>query len=64
MANGQQRAQQNLEAFEVWQATQTDDDYKQIAFKGKLNRIEVAKGLVAASLPLTKILRLEKRSRH
>ncbi|HAH9844034.1 TPA: hypothetical protein HIF66_003756 [Escherichia coli] len=43
MANGQQRAQQNLEAFEVWQATQTDDDFKQIAFKGKLNRIEVAK---------------------
>ena len=30
MANGPQRAQQNLEAFEVWQATQTDDDFKQI----------------------------------
>jgi hypothetical protein len=45
MANGQQRAQQNLEAFEVWQATQTDDDFKQIAFKGKLNHIEVAKGV-------------------
>ena len=64
MANGQQRAQQNLEAFEVWQATQTDDDFKQIAFKGKLNRIEVAKGVGCGSLPLTKILRLEKRSRH
>ena len=45
MANGPQRAQQNLEAFEVWQATQTDDDFKQIVFKGKLNRIEVAKGV-------------------
>ncbi len=45
MANGQQRAQQNLEAFEVWQATQTEDDFKQIVFKGKLNRIEVAKGV-------------------
>lgn len=45
MASGQQKAQQNLEAFEVWQATQTDDDFKQIAFKGKLNRIEVAKGV-------------------
>ncbi|MDG2392448.1 MAG: VPA1267 family protein [Thalassotalea sp.] len=45
MANGQQRAQQNLEAFEVWQATQTDGDFKQIVFKGKLNRIEVAKGV-------------------
>tara|TARA_Y100000588_G_scaffold347259_1_gene395925 strand:+ start:4298 stop:4735 length:438 start_codon:yes stop_codon:yes gene_type:complete len=45
MANGQQKAQQNLEAFDVWAATQTDDDFKQIAFKGKLSRIEVAKGV-------------------
>lgn len=45
MASGQQKAQQNLEAFEVWQATQSDDGFKQIAFKGKLNRIEVAKGV-------------------
>jgi len=45
MASGQQKAQQNLEAFEVWKATQTDDDFKQIVFRGQLNRIEVAKGL-------------------
>ncbi|CAM5222067.1 VPA1267 family protein [Alishewanella longhuensis] len=45
MASGQQKAQQNLDAFEVWQATQTDDDFKQITFKGQLNRIEVAKGV-------------------
>jgi len=45
MASGQQKAQQNLEAFEVWKATQTDDDFKQIVFKGQLNRIEVAKGV-------------------
>lgn len=45
MANGQQKAQQNLEAFEVWKATQTDDDFKQIVFRGQLNRIEVAKGI-------------------
>ncbi len=32
MASGQQKAQQNLEAFEVWKATQTDDDFKQIVF--------------------------------
>lgn len=44
MASGQQKAQQNLEAFEVWKATQTDDDFKQIVFRGQLNRIEVAKG--------------------
>ncbi|MFB2728331.1 VPA1267 family protein [Shewanella mangrovisoli] len=45
MASGQQKAQQNLEAFEVWKATQTDDEFKQIVFKGQLNRIEVAKGI-------------------
>ena len=27
------------------QTTQTDEDFKQIIFKGKLNRIEVAKGV-------------------
>ncbi len=45
MASGQQKAQQNLEAFEVWKATQTDNDFKQIVFRGQLNRIEVAKGV-------------------
>ncbi|MCB5449651.1 hypothetical protein BCT70_010165 [Vibrio lentus] len=45
MASGQQKAQQNLEAFEVWKATQTDDDFKQIMFRGQLNRNEVAKGI-------------------
>ena len=45
MASGQQKSQQNLEAFEVWKATQTDDEFKQIVFRGQLNRIEVAKGI-------------------
>ena len=45
MASGQQKAQQNLEVFEVWKATQADDDFKQIVFRGQLNRIEVAKGI-------------------
>ena len=45
MASGQQKAQQNLETFEVWKATQTDGDFKQIVFRGQLNRIEVAKGI-------------------
>ncbi|WED21570.1 hypothetical protein L3Q72_13205 [Vibrio sp. JC009] len=45
MANGQQKAQQNLEAFEVWKATQTNDDFKQIVFRGQLNRGEVAKAV-------------------
>ncbi len=45
MASGQQKAQENLEAFKVWKATQTDDDFKQIVHRGQLNRSEVAKGI-------------------
>lgn len=45
MASGQQKAQQNLEAFEVWKETLTDDEFKQIIFRGQLNRNEVAKGI-------------------
>ena len=45
MASGQQKAQQNLDAFQVWVATQQDDDFKQIVFRGQLSRIEVAKAV-------------------
>lgn len=44
-ANGQEKARQNLEAFLTWVATQSDDDFKQIIFRGQLNRIEVAKAV-------------------
>jgi len=45
MANGQQKSQQNLDAFQAWVATQQDEDFKQIVFRGQLNRIEVAKAV-------------------
>ncbi|OOF29096.1 VPA1267 family protein [Salinivibrio sp. IB872] len=45
MANGQERARENLVAFQRWAATQTDDDFKQIVFRGQLNRGEVAKAI-------------------
>ncbi|MDO2952876.1 MULTISPECIES: VPA1267 family protein [Gammaproteobacteria] len=45
MSNGQERARQNLSAFQSWAATQTDDDFKQIIFRGQLNRGEVAKAI-------------------
>lgn len=45
MASGQQKAQQNFDAFQSWVATQQDDDFKQIVFRGQLNRIEVAKAV-------------------
>lgn len=45
MANGKQKAQQNLEAFKVWQATQSNEDFKQIIHRGQLNRGEIAKAV-------------------
>lgn len=45
MSNGRERARQNLSAFQSWEATQTDDDFKQIIFRGQLNRGEVAKAI-------------------
>lgn len=53
MANGQQKAQDSLNSFEVWKATQTDDDFKQIVFRGQLNRIEIAKAIGCGKSALT-----------
>ncbi len=53
MANGQQRAQQNLDTFMLWQATQSDDDFKQISFQGQLNRMEIAKAVGCGKSALT-----------
>ncbi|MDN3631439.1 VPA1267 family protein [Vibrio lentus] len=43
MANGKQLAQENLAKFEAWKATKSDCDYKNIVFRGKLNRGELSK---------------------
>ncbi|WP_435235515.1 VPA1267 family protein [Psychromonas sp. PT13] len=43
MANGQQKATENLSSFIIWQATMTDDGFRQIVFRGGLNRGEIAK---------------------
>tara|TARA_R110001592_G_scaffold356543_2_gene658684 strand:- start:57272 stop:57706 length:435 start_codon:yes stop_codon:yes gene_type:complete len=43
--NGQQKAQQNVDAFLAWAATQSDDNFKQITFRGQLNRLEIAKAI-------------------
>ena len=45
MANGQEKARENLVAFQRWAATKTDDDLKQIVFRGQLNRGEVANAI-------------------
>jgi len=52
MANGQQKAQQNVEAFIRWSSTMADDDYRQIVHRGKLNRGEIAKGVGCAKSAL------------
>jgi hypothetical protein len=43
MANGQQKAQENLLAFNAWKRTQSDDDFKQIVRGGILSRTQIAK---------------------
>ena len=44
MANGQQKAKENINKFDMWVATQSDDDFRQITHRGKLKRGEIATG--------------------
>ena len=60
MANGRQKAQQNVAAFEVWAATQTDDDFTQIIFRAQLNRGEIAKAIGCGKSALTQNPELKK----
>ncbi|MBB1441110.1 hypothetical protein H5202_21165 [Shewanella sp. SG41-4] len=53
MANGQQKAQHNLDSFIVWTATQQDDDFKNIVYRGQLNRGEIAKAIGCGKSALT-----------
>ena len=43
MPNGQEVGKENVAALEAWAATQSDEDFTQIIYQGKLNRSEVAK---------------------
>ena len=60
MANGQQKAQQNLDAFEAWAATQSDEDFKQIINQGKLHRGEIAKAIGCSRSALTQNPKLKR----
>tara|TARA_R110001583_G_scaffold52178_1_gene162329 strand:- start:13113 stop:13289 length:177 start_codon:yes stop_codon:yes gene_type:complete len=55
MANGQEKGQQNFHAFQAWVATQSDDDFKQLAIKGKgkLSRVEISKAVGCGISALT-----------
>jgi hypothetical protein len=52
MANGQQIAQQNFDAFLVWMASKNDDDYRSLENRGVLSRTDIAKecGFAKSSL--------------
>lgn len=42
MASGQQKAEENYQKFLAWMNDKTDDDYKQLVFRGQLSRQEIA----------------------
>ncbi|EJG1749311.1 TPA: VPA1267 family protein [Vibrio parahaemolyticus] len=44
MANGQELAKENIEKFEGWRASLTDDDYREMEYRGNLKRSAIAKG--------------------
>jgi signal recognition particle GTPase len=58
--NGTAKAELNLTAFQEWAATQSDDDFKQIVFRGQLNRSEVAKAIGCGKSALNQNPRLQK----
>ena len=45
MGSGAEKAKEYVRAFELWMATQTDDDYQQIIHRGNLSRGEIAKAI-------------------
>lgn len=53
MASGQQKARRNVESFQLWSASMTEQDFVQITYRGKLNRAEVAKSVGCAKSALT-----------
>lgn len=42
MLNGKQKGDANIEVLKQWIASKTDEDFRQIEFKGKLKRKEIA----------------------
>jgi len=42
MANGQQKSEENYQKFLTWMSNKTDNDYKQMVYRGQLSRKEIA----------------------
>lgn len=60
MANGHQKAQENLSSFLTWSASLSDSDFTQMIFRGKLNRGELATGIGCGKSALTQNPELRK----
>lgn len=61
MANGQEKGQQTVLAFDLWASTQTENDYLKIIHRGKLNRGEIAKAISCGKSALNQNPILKKR---
>ena len=45
MASGTEKAKATVQAFELWMATQTDETYRQLSYRGSLSRSEITKAI-------------------
>ncbi|WP_111911720.1 VPA1267 family protein [Aeromonas media] len=45
MGSGAEKAKETIKAFELWMATQTDDSYRQLSYRGNLSRGEIAQAI-------------------
>lgn len=41
--NGQERAEQNFQAFQTWMTAKSDADFREMVIQGKLNRGEICR---------------------
>jgi hypothetical protein len=59
MASGQQIAEENVVKFAAWQASKTDDDFRNMAVRGVLSRTEIAAECGFAKSALTQNPRIK-----
>jgi hypothetical protein len=60
LANGQQIAEQNLQAFLAWQAQMSDADFRQMVVRRVLSRIEIARSCGFAKSALDQTPRIKR----
>lgn len=60
MPGGQIISKKNIDSFLVWSASMTDDGFRQIIFRGQLNRTEISKAIGCGKSALTQNPELRK----